>query len=459
MIYDTHGNIITSFERNPFTRTLASPTDIGEILKTISKLPLPSKNIIELGGTYHDIWHLFDKVAEQADVKAAINDYRNGLASMEESVISNSNLSSRKTKFFQRYLDFLNAGALSGKSTSTKTLRRIFTSARDFGFTVIELCDWKTFEGKLVPTLFKPRPRRYFGVDANMNIRLFTPQHKDGISLTETYPNNFIALFFEQDDDHPYGRGLLDAGYYYATGLNGVFEFMMNFLEEDGRDRWVGFHKETATPDEKERLLSMLTRLRNNAVAVIPENARIEKKEVSGRSSTTDAYQKADEILTSKILKLWFGTDLLMQKAGKGGYAQTQSGLDIRLEAFSAGIELCEQGFGQLFGIIENINALEGSRDENIIYQLYHARSTSKEEAEMYKLYQEMTGVTYTESFLMNRGFSGDEFEMPDEPFSPNTNPQATFAATPDRQPELDALLDAYEVLKKKSSPRNPNST
>lgn len=77
----------------------------------------------------------------------------------------------------------------------------------------------------------------------------------------------------------------------------------------------------------------------------------------------------------------------------------------------------------------------------------------------MYKLYQEMTGVTYTESFLMNRGFSGDEFEMPDESFSPSANPQATFAATPDRQPELDALLDAYEVLKKKSSLLNPNST
>jgi len=429
MLLDANGEVVVSSERAIF-KEIATMRE-SDVLGFLSRLPHPSRILKSRA----DIWELYDKVAEQLDIDAVIDDYKSGIAAMEEDVVCASNPTSKQAQFFTRYIQTVN----------TKQWRRIACEARDYGCTFVEVTKWGEFENAVVPIEIKSKPRKWFGFDSDGNAKYYPKGTSNGIPLSE-YPNNFITLRYKDSLLNPYGAGKLDRAYYIALGLNGIVEFMMTFLEEDGRDKWIFRHPESASLQEIQRGLENARRLRQSGVGAISENSSFEQKDVKGRSSTSEAYKIADEILSSKVLKAWFGTDLLQQKDGKGGYAQTESGMELRGEALLAGIELSQELMHGVFNIIKNINALPDEKD-HVEYRLYHARSTSKEEAEMYQVYFAMGEAKPTEAFFTNRGIPREEYE-----FKPETGIQGmesdssqsteTFAAADD----VAALTSAFEA-------------
>jgi len=440
MLLDARGKPIKS-KSDKFLEVATRQAANGEFIGTINRLPNPSLILQSRADTIA----VFEKVAEQIDVAAAINDYRAGVASMEFNVQSNLDKSDRAGFF----LDYLN-------SIDLPDIIEQALEARDYGYSILEITRWKVFQGKTVPAQLESKPQRWFGYDNLNRLRFYSQtQPMEGDDVHATWPNKFINPRHRARYANPYGKGLLDLAYWHAVALNGNFEFMMTFLEEDGRDKWVVKHPRNATSEEINNALNMAFNLRNNGVAAIPEGNEFDKKDVAGRSSSTEAYTKADELLSRKILKLWYGTDLMMQVEGKGGYSSSKSGIQLRGEALSSGKRIVQQVVHELFRICAELNNLPGSDDETITFILTHDEEISKEEAERDQVYTGMPGFKPTKKFYLNRGFKEDEFVFT-ELADPATKQQGQSAGTPAQQAATFAadvpvdMLRAYTLLKKK---------
>lgn len=191
-------------------------------------------------------------------------------------------------------------------------LIRNAASGRDYGFTVMEVTEWGTWEGKTVPVKIEHCPPEMFFFDRERRLRLHAWTGNEGIDVHKDHPNKYILCQNEDTLLNPYGVGLLDVAYWIAVGLNGNFEFLMQFSEDDGRDKWIGKYPPGSKQEEIDTLLNTLIRLRNNGVAVMPEGISADPKPMTGRSSTSALYKDTDEMLRRKVEKLWTGTDLTM---------------------------------------------------------------------------------------------------------------------------------------------------
>lgn len=404
-------------------------TNSSEILKakleqSLKSLPNPSQ-VLKKKSAQIDI---FDKVAIHPDIFPQLISYRDALSGLE------INFTDSKNDWFEAFFDQFDSW----------TFMRNAVVARDYGFTVLEVTEYGNFDGRVVPVKVEIAPHKYFFFDRDRVLRLYSNQQRDGIDVMQQWPNKFIVVQHEPTLLNPYGIGLLDIAYWLAVGLNGNFEFMMQFAEEDGRDKWLGKYPVGAKEDEISNLLNMLVQLRNNAVAAIPDGMKVEAMKNEGRSSTTNLYKDIDEILRRKVEKLWTGTDLTMQVEGKGGYSSSQSGLDIREDAIESGKRLCLSAVNQLITIIQNIN---GMPVERLPLRLQSPRKISKDAAEIDQIYFN-AGLKPTKDLLLKRGYSEEDFVLAD-----NANKVASDAnfSAPDDYDGLLSSFDSYRNrLKKK---------
>lgn len=403
--------------------------------KSLRKLPNPSM-VLKKKSALID---LFDRVAIQQDVFPQLINYKDALAGLEINFIARKNTPQNpQNQWFENFFD----------QFDTWTFMRNAVVSRDYGFVVLEITEYGEFDGRVVPVKVEVCPHKYFFFDRDRTLRMSSESNPDGIKVMETWPGKFILVQHEATLLNPYGTGLLDIAYWLAVGLNGNFEFMLEFAEEDGRDKWLGKYPPGAKEEEISKLLNMLVQLRNNGVAAIPEGTKIESMSNQGRSSTTNLYKDVDEILRRKIEKLWTGTDLTMQVEGKGGYSSSQSGLDIREDAVESGKRLCTSATNQLIAIIQSLN---GMPVERLPFRLQSPRKISKDAAEIDQIYFS-AGMKPTKQLLMKRGYDEDDFILSMEQGAKSMEPAAkTDFAAPD---EYDGLLSAFDqyrdLLKKK---------
>ncbi len=416
--------------------TKAATTKSGsEILKkkleqSIRNLPNPSLVLRKKSA----LIDLFDRVAVHQDIFPVLINYRDALSGLEINFNATREKSkAREQEWFEGYFD----------QFDNWTFMRNSIVSRDYGFVVLEITKYGEYEGKIVPEKIEVAPHKYFFFDRERRLRLSSNQDNDGIDVMAKWPNKFILVQHEPTLLNPYGVGLLDIAYWTAVGLNGNFEFMLQFAEEDGRDKWLGKYPPTAKEQEISDLLNMLVQLRNNGVAAIPDGTMIESMKNTGRGSTTNLYKDVDEMLRRKVEKLWTGTDLTMQVEGKGGYSSSKSGLDIREDAIEAGKRLCISAVSQLITIIQNIN---GMTTERLPFSLQSPRKLSKDAAEIDQVYFS-AGMKPTKALLIKRGYEEEDFIIESQPQPGN---EANFEA----QDEYDGLLSSFDAyrnrLKKK---------
>lgn len=397
-----------------------------KIDRAITTLPNPSQVLKSKSATMD----IFQKVARHPDVFPQIASYQSALCGLQlVTAARNKSIDEFFTQFFNHF--------------SLRNIIPLAAAARDYGFAVLEVTEFEEYQGRVVPSRIELCPNEYFFFDRERRLRMKSNAVREGIDVMTTYPGKYILLQNKQTLTNPYGVGLLDVAFWIAVGLNGNFEFLMQFCEDDGRDKWVGHYPPGASNEEISDLLSMLMRGRNNGVSVMPVGMDVEIKPMTGRSSTNNLYKDTDEMLRRKIEKLWTGTDLTMQVDGKGGDASSGNGLTIREDALQEGITLVYSAIRQIAQIVVYLNNMPELPD----FSIQLPRSISKTIAETDKLYYDM-GMRPTKRLLLKRGYSEDDFIL-DE--APKVGKTADFAALPsDFEPLLD-VFDAYrERLKKK---------
>lgn len=393
----------------------------------LTVLPNPSQVLKSKSATME----IFHKVARQADVYPQISSYRSSLYSLRP-IVQAENQS--VADFFTEYLAKFDLRRLIGNAAS----------ARDYGFAVLEVTEYTTIDGRTVPGQVELCPPEFYQFDKERRLRLKTNTSRDGMDVFQQWPSKFLLIRNNDTLMNPYGIGLLDIAFWVAVGLNGNFEFLMQFAEEDGRDRWIGYYPPGTKEKDINDLLTMMIRGRNNSVTAIPEGMKLELKEAAGRASSTDLYVGADEMLRRKIEKLWTGTDLTMQVDGKGGYSSSANGLTIREEALEEGIMLATSAVRQLCQIVATLNSMP----EVPVITLQMPKSLSKTVAETDQIYYQM-GLRPTKELLLKRGYAEEDFILEQTPASGGQT--ADFAALPsDYVPMLDVFEAYRERVKKK---------
>ncbi len=401
----------------------------SEIIKakleaSIRNMPNPSL-LLKTKGQLYD---LLDRVSKHPDIYPLSKNYKDALAGLEVSF-------AKPNDFFEEWYDAFNL----------YDFNRNTISSRDYGFTVLEVTQYGDFLGKVVPVKIEACPQKYFFFDRYGTLRMHSNQNRDGIDVMQQWPNKFILVQHEPTLMNPYGVGLFDIAYWIAVGLNGNFEFMLQFGEEDGRDKWLGKYPPGSNDKTISDLLNMLVQLRNNGVAAIPDGTLIESMKNTGRGSTTNLYKDTDELLRRKVEKLWTGTDLTMQVEGKGGYSSSQSGLDIREDAIEAGKRLCLSAVNQLTTIVQNIN---GMKVEQLPIRLQSPRKLSKDAAEIDQVYFG-AGMKPTKSLLLKRGYDEDDFTL-STPQPPEGGETANFSGI-----EYDGLLSSFDDYRARLKKKN----
>lgn len=398
-----------------------SVTLVTKLDKALRVLPNPSEVLKSKSATIA----LFNKVAKHPDIFPQIGSYKAALCSLQPMIdAENKSIDELFTAFFKQF--------------QTRELIRAAASARDFGFSVMEITEWGDWQGRVIPVRVELCPQEYFFFDRERRLRMKSDQSTEGIDVLATWPDKFIVCQNEPTLLNPYGVGLLDVAFWIAAGLNGNFEFMMQFAEDDGRDKWIGHYQPGTKQTEIDDLLNKLVSLRNNGVIAIPTGMDAAPAAMTGRQSSNDLYRNIDEMLRRKIEKLWTGTDLTMQVDGKGGYASSESGLTIREDALEEGKTLALSAVRQLVQIVCNLNHLP----ELPVVSMQLPRSLSKSIAETDQIYFG-AGMKPTPELFKKRGYAEEDFFI--ETTAPAKPEKLDFAALPE---EYDALISAFDYLR-----------
>lgn len=414
------------------TEEVAVRTYVEAYLAVTRLLPNPSK-VLGYGGRTITV---FDTTIKQPDVAAVARRYREGIKKLEWDVSRNTSRGTR-AEWMKEVIGNLPLNKIIPAATS----------ARDYGYTVFEAM-WEQVNGQHRIVNLVEKPREWFGFDQGNNLLLFTRENINGIRVHDKWPRKFICVQHEASYKNPYGNSLLDEAYWYAKGLAANFEFHLGFLEDDGRDHWMGWVPPGSTNEYKDKVELALRSLRNAAVAVIEEGTRIEKVENKGRTSTSDAYEIFKKSCRGTVNMLWLGSDLATNAQGTGSYASSQSGMEIQDDALSAGKELAEDLIKAAVDWMIEVNNIPDDGEEACFY-LYDPPQNDKTQADIDQVYATATGRKPSDQLLAKRGYEpGDWGEA-------QPQPPALMGAVPAVQAfesgyDINALLDAAEGLKKK---------
>lgn len=410
---------------------IAVRTYVEAALEVTRLLPHPSKVLSNISKRID----VFDITLKQPDIAAVSRRFREGIKKLKWD-IARSTTRGLRAEWAKSVCDAL-------------PLNRIIpaaVSARDYGYTVFETT-WSKVGNQLLITNLEEKPREWFQFDQANRLLLITRDNPTGIIVDEKYPKKFIVVQHESSYKNPYGNGLLDEAYWYAKGLAANFEFHLSFLEDDGRDHWLGWVPAGSDNAYEEKCEAALRALRNAAVAVVKEGTRVEKVENKGRSSTSDAYEIFKKSCRSTINMLWLGSDLATNAQGTGAYASSKSGMDIQNDAIDAGKELAEDLVNTALKWMIEINGIPDDGEE-VAFYLFDPPATNKEQADIDKTYSSATGRKPSDQLLAKRGYEPGDWDDPAPTVQSPGLP--TVAQVFESGYDVDALISAADGLKKK---------
>ncbi len=416
------------------TEEVAIRTYAESLLDVTRLLPHPSKVLQSIVKTIE----VYETTLKQPDVAAVARRFRDGIKKLDWDI-------SRVTQRGER-------AATIRSICRDLPLTEIIpaaVSARDFGYTVLETTWAKVGSYKLITNL-EEKPREWFRFNHANELLLITRDNPIGIKVEENWPRKFIVVQHEASYKNPYGNGLLDEAYWYSKGLAANFEYHLSFLEDDGRDHWMGWVPPGSDNVYKSKVETALRRLRNAAVAVIEEGTRIEKVENTGRTSTSDAYEIFKKSCRSTINMLWLGSDLAASVTGTGAYASSKSGMEIQDDALTSGKQLAEGAINKAIRWMTEVNNLPGDETEEIAFYLYDAPENDKVQAEIDEIYSRTTGRKPSPQLLAKRGYEEGDFEAPTADAASVRARPAVPQQTFESGYNLEPLLSAAEALKKK---------
>lgn len=284
-------------------------------------------------------------------------------------------------------------------------LNTIMTEMLDamlFGYQVMEVM-WEQRDGLLLPTKIIGKPQEWFVFDDENHLRFRTKENwMNGELLPE---RKFLLLTQEASYTNPYGMGDLSKCFWATTFKKGGFKFWLEFTEKYGSPFFVGKHHRTASEQEKECLLDSLEEMIGTAVTAIPNDASIEIMEASGKSASSDVYDRFLKYCKAEIAIAILGQNQTTE--AEANRASSQAGLEVTKDLRHDDAQMVQSAFNQLLRWICELNFHVEQLPK---FELFEQESIDKMQAERDVLLSQM-GVQFTEQYL-NRVYNFEQGDI-----------------------------------------------
>jgi phage gp29-like protein len=243
---------------------------------------------------------------------------------------------------------------------------------------------------------------------------------------------------------NPFGLRLLSRCFWPVAFKKGGIKFWAVLAEKYGIPFLIGKHRVGATPAEKQEMLSNLTRMVRDAVAVIAQGGAVELVETGKGGSDGNIHSGLVHEMNAEMSKVIMCQTLTAEVSDQGGSrAQGTVHEDILEDVRQADQTLVKKTMEEIAWLYMLVNA-PGIPAPKFIW--FEEDDPKKETAERDKTLKE-TGVKFSKSYYVRQyGLQEDDFELEAaKPADQPGKPAAEFAASagkgfPD-QTAIDAMI------------------
>ena len=308
-------------------------------------------------------------------------------------------------------------------------LRTVITGMLDapfYGFTPLELV-WR-FDGDWWHIVdIVPKPFHWFRFDSR-NAPVFVGEYGTFCADPRPLPpGKFVFVTHHATYDNPYGLRLLSRCLWPVSFKRGGLSFYARFVERHGLPWVVGEAPAKAERLEKQAMARDLSRMVQDAVAVIPHGASV-KLESAGQTQGAlheDFLARQDRAI-SKVL---MGQTLTIETDGKNSLAATEAHKSVADDLADADKVMVTDAWNEIAWLYAQANAGPG-----VFAPLaaYDEPEDLNVQADLGKKLREM-GAKFTREYFTGRfGLKPEEFTLEGEAMPPEGT--ADFAAPSGRR-------------------------
>lgn len=360
-----------------------------DYMALMNLLPNPDPVLKKMG---KDIT-VYRDILSDSHVGAVESSRKAGVLSMEWE-IDRGTAKSRHAKFVQELFEDFDMDRIIGE----------ILDAPLFGYQPMEVI-WKSSGNFVLPVDVVGKPQEWFGFGADNELRFFTKDNSLGVPVPE---RRFLLPRHRPTYQNPYGKPLLALCFWWFTFKKGGIKYWVSFMEKYGMPFAVG--KLPAGTDQKrvQDLLSKLSRMVQDAVAVIPDDSSAEIINTDGKTASADIYKGMADFCNAEMSKAIIGhaggADSTPGKLGGEDNA-----LAVRGDLITADKRLVERTLNQLIDWIVWINFGEAERPRfNLFVEDKVDETLSKRDKTLTE-----TGVKFTKKYYeKNHKLEAEDFDL-----------------------------------------------
>lgn len=288
-----------------------------------------------------------------------------------------------------------------------------------YGFTPVEII-WKAGAGRTRIARLKPRPQEWFGWDSDDVLKFKGLQG----SLAEAVPEaKAVAARHFPDATNPYGLRLLSRCLWPVAIKKGGIRFWTTLCERFGMPWVIGKARSGAQKAERQDMLSNLSQMVQDAVAVITSGSEVDVHTITGTAG--DLHPALVRYMDSAIAMVLMGQTLTADIGQSGSRAASETHYKVLADIQEADETLICTFMENLAWTYAQVNApaVPAPTFAFVEPEDYAAQ------ADLDKRLKD-TGVKFAKVHYVRRyGLAEDEFEVEGAASAPN--PTAPTAPTP----------------------------
>lgn len=223
-----------------------------------------------------------------------------------------------------------------------------------YGFQPLEII-WKKQDGYIVPDEITAPPQEWFHFNTENELCFKMKGVKDGFVINFS-EKKFLCPVHKATFENPYGQAVLSRCFWDNIFKKGGYEFWARFMEKCSMPHYIGTYARGESTDKIEEFAQSIHDMIQDAVITIPEGAKIEIVEPSGKAASFEIYKEFIKICDDNIAKNIIGQTLTTDTGDTGSYALGKVHYAVREDIINSDKRLVEKTLNELLGFIEELN-------------------------------------------------------------------------------------------------------
>lgn len=409
-------------EKNIFEEWANAKDAVG-MFSLLEKLPNPDKILRSCGGGFNTLRNL----KTNYQVGTCIESRKAGVTSKKWK-LEKLNCSDKEFDFYTELFKFIDVYQLIEDTLEAPL----------FGYAPLEVT-YEKDDNYIVPTFITSKPQEWFYFNSKDNNNFyFNSKNHNGSILIEHCNPKFLLPRHRATFLNPYGEALLSRTFWNVVFMNSGMEFWSVFMEQYGMPFMVGKYDRNKPKEERDELFSMLKKMVQNAVGVIPNDGSIEIINPDKSGSNT-VYKDFITKCENNISKVILGQTLTTDIGSTGSYAASATHQEVRADLIQNDVRLCEKTVNNLIFKVHSLNFNNLDMPKFTIYDEEEIDQTTAERDNKVK----SLGVNFTREYIKKTyGFEDEDFQL-DSEIDSNDKENLDFADSADDDfTKLDHLME-----------------